>query len=78
MNEQIKTNESKARWYAIKLILVYIGIIATLFVIGYMDLFYLFVVVASMFAFMIAGALYSDAYDRKLLELMKNDQSRTN
>jgi hypothetical protein len=70
--------ERQARWYALKLILVYIGIIATLFVIGYMDLFYLFVVVASMFAIMIAGALYSDAYYDKLIELEKNDQSRTN
>ena len=70
--------ERQARWYATKLILVYIGIISIFAVIGYIDLFYLFVVVASMFALMIAGALYSDAYYTKLLELMKNDQSRTN
>ena len=72
--------ERHARWYAIKLILVYISIIATLFVIGYIDLFYLFVVVASMFAFMIAVAIYRDAYYTKLVELEveKYDQSRTN
>ena len=64
--------------HAIKLILVYFSIITVLIVIGYIDLFYLFVVVGLMFAIMIAGALYCDAYDRKLLELMKNDQSRTN
>jgi len=71
-------NESKARWYALKLILVYFSIIAALFVIGYIDLFYLFVVVISMFVLVIAGAIFSDAYYTKLLELKKNDQSRTN
>ena len=67
------TNESKARWYALKLILVYFSIIAALFVIGYIDLFYLFVVVVAMFALIIAGAIFSDAYYTKLLELKKND-----
>ena len=70
--------ESQARWYAIKLILIYFSIITVLIVIGYIDLFYLFVVVASMFAIIIAGAIFSDAYYTKLLELKKNDQSRTN
>jgi len=70
--------ERQARWYALKLILVYIGIIAALLVIGYIDLFYLFVVVISMFVLVIAGAIFSDAYYSKLLELKKNDQSRTN
>ena len=70
--------ESQARWYAIKLILIYFSIISIFAVIGYIDLFYLFVVVASMFAIMIAGAIFSDAYYTKLLELKKNDQSRTN
>ena len=70
--------ESQARWYAIKLILTYLSIIATLVVIGYIDLFYLFVVVMTLFALMIAGAIFSDAYYSKLLELEKNDQSRTN
>jgi hypothetical protein len=72
------TNESKARWYALKLILVYFSIIAALFVIGYIDLFYLFVVVVAMFALIIAGAIFSDAYYSKLWELKKNDQSRSN
>jgi hypothetical protein len=70
--------EQQARWYALKLILVYIGIIAALFVIGHIDLFYLFVVVISMFVLVIAGAIFSDAYYTKLLDLKKNDQSRTN
>ena len=72
------TNEGKARWYATKVILVLFSIIAAFFFICYIDLFYLFVVVGLMFAIMIAGALYSDAYYTKLLELKKNDQSRTN
>ena len=72
------TNEGKARWYATKVILVLFSIIAAFFVIGYIDLFYLFVVVGLMFAIMIAGAIFSDAYYTKLLELKKNDQSRTN
>ena len=65
--------EQQARWYALKLILVYIGIIAALFVIGYIDLFYLFVMVISMFVLVIAGAIFSDAYYTKLLDLKKND-----
>ena len=70
--------ESQARWYAIKLVLKYFSILAAVLVIGYIDLFYLFVVVMTLFALMIAGAIFSDAYYYKLLELKKNDQSRTN
>ena len=61
--------ESQARWYAIKLILIYFSILAALLVIGYIDLFYLFVVVMTLFALMIAGAIFSDAYYYKLREL---------
>ena len=71
-------NESQARWYAIKLILVYFSILAALLVIGYIDLFYLFVGAGAMFGIMIASAIYRDAYHDKLWELEKNDQSRTN
>lgn len=66
-------NESQARWYAIKLILVYFSILAALLVIGYIDLFYMAVVVVAMLALMIAGAIYRDAYHDKLLEL-KNER----
>lgn len=68
------TNESQARWYATKLILVYLSIMSIFAVIAYIDLFWLFVVLVSMFVFMVAGALYSDAYYTKLLELEKNEQ----
>ena len=70
--------ESQARWYALKLILVYFSIIATLIVIGYIDPFYMAVVVVAMLAIMIASAIYRNAYYDKLWELKKNDQSRTN
>ena len=64
-------NESQARWYAIKLILIYFSIITVLIVIGYIDLFYLFVGAGAMFGIMIACAIFSDAYYSKLLELNK-------
>ena len=70
--------ESQARWHATKLILVYFSIIATLIVIGYIDLFYMAVAVVVMFALIIAVAIYRDTYYDKLWELKKNDQSRTN
>ena len=40
--------ERQARWYALKLILVYFSIIAAFAVIAYIDVFWLFVVVISM------------------------------
>lgn len=80
MNETIKisNHESQARWYATKLILVYLSIVSICAVIAYIDLFWLFVVIVSMFVLMVAGAIYSDAYYSKLVELDKNDQSGTN
>ena len=69
--------ESQARWYATKLILTYSSIIATLVVIGSIDLFYLAIVIMALFALLIASAIYRDAYYDKLWELKRNDQSRT-
>lgn len=66
--------ENQARWYAIKLILAYLSIISIFAVIAYIDLFWLFVVLVSMFAIMIAGAIYSDAYYSKLYELNKRNE----
>jgi len=63
--------ESQARWYAIKLVLKYFSILAAVLVIGYIDLFYLFVGAGAMFVIMIAGAIFQDAYYSKLLELNK-------
>ena len=59
-------------------ILVYFSILAALLVIGYIDLFYLFVGAGAMFVIMIASAIYRDAYYDKLWELKRSDQSRTN
>ena len=72
-------NESQARWYATKLILVYLSIISIFAVIAYIDLFWLLVVLVSMFVLLVTGAIYSDAYYDKLreLEVKKNDQSNT-
>ena len=61
--------ERQARWHAVKVLLGLFITISIFVVIGYIDLFYLFVVIASMFALMIGGAIYSDAYYTKLIEL---------
>ncbi len=63
--------ERQARWHATKIILTYLSTISIFVVVGYIDLFYLFVVIASVFALMIGGAIFSDAYYSKLLELNK-------
>ena len=68
--------ESQARWYAIKLILTYLSIIAIFVVIAYIDLFYLAVVIMAFFALMIAGAIYHDAYYSKLVELQVKKYER--
>jgi len=52
-------------------ILTYLSTISIFVVIGYIDLFWLFVVIASVFALMIGGAIFQDAYYSKLLELNK-------
>lgn len=71
MNKNI---ESQARWYATKLILVYLSIISIFAVIAYIDLFWLFVVFVSMFVIMVVGAIYQDAYYSKLYELNKRNE----
>jgi hypothetical protein len=67
----VNSLERQARWHATKIILIYLSTISIFVVVGYIDLFYLFVVIASVFALMIAGAIYHDAYYSKLLELNK-------
>ena len=63
--------ERQARWHATKVILSLFSVISIFVVIGYIDLFWLFVVIASMFVLMIGGAIFQDAYYSKLLELNK-------
>ena len=67
----VNSLERQARWHATKIILIYLSTISIFVVVGYIDLFYLFVVIASVFALMIGGAIFSDAYYTKLLELNK-------
>ena len=68
--------ESQARWYATKLILTYLSIIAIFVVIGYIDLFYMAVAVVAMLVVMIASAIFSDAYYSKLVELQVKKYER--
>jgi hypothetical protein len=72
------TNEGKARWYATKVVFWLFSVIASFTALAYINLMAVFILVAVGFVIMLAGALYSDAYYTKLLELEKNDQSRTN
>lgn len=69
--------ERQARWYALKLILIYFSIIAAFAVIAYIDVFWPFVVVVAMFALIIAGGIYRDAYNDKLMELEKNERTNS-
>ena len=71
MTDHNNALERQARWHATKIILTYLSTISIFVVVGYIDLFYLFVVIASVFALMIGGAIFSDAYYSKLLELNK-------
>jgi hypothetical protein len=68
----------QACWYATKVILTYFSTISIFVVVGYIDLFWLFVVIASVFALMIGGAIFSDAYYSKLVELEVKKNERTN
>lgn len=69
-----------ARWYAIRVIAVYLVCIATFVVIAYLDLRWMFGILAVWIVVVLASAIYCELYDDKLgeLEKQKNDQSRTN
>ena len=66
--------ERQAKWYATKVVFWLFSVIASFTALAYINLMAVFILVAVGFVIMLAGALYSDAYDRKLLELMKNEQ----
>lgn len=68
------THESQARWYAIKVVLNLFIIMGGLIVIAYVDIFWAFVAVVLLFAIIFIGAIYSDAYYNKLLELKENER----
>ena len=67
------TNEGKARWYATKVVFWLFSVIASFTALAYINLMAVFILIGVGFVVMIAGALYSDAYYTKLLELEKND-----
>ena len=69
------TNEGKARWYATKVVFWLFSVIASFTALAYINLMAVFILIGVGFVVMIAGALYSDAYYTKLLEL---NNERTN
>ena len=69
------TNEGKARWYATKVVFWLFSVIASFTALAYINLMAVFILIGVGFVVMIAGALYSDAYYTKLLEL-KNETQR--
>lgn len=64
------TPESQARWYATRVVLTLVIIIGGFMAIAYVDIFWAFVSIALFFIAMVAAALYAEAYDRKLVELL--------
>lgn len=71
MNER---HERQARWYAIRVVMALVSIIGTFCALAYIDLFWLFITVGIFLFIMVAGAIYSDAYYTKLLELKRNER----
>lgn len=72
------SNEGQARSHATKVVLILFSIIASFSALMYISLMAAFILMAVGFVVMVAGAIYSEAYDRKLMELERNDQSRVN
>jgi uncharacterized membrane protein len=69
------SNESQARWYATKVVFWLFSVIASFTALAYINLMAVFILIGVGFVVMIAGALYSDAYYTKLLELEKNERT---
>ena len=71
------SNESQARWYATKVVFWLFSVIASFTALAYINLMVVFILIGVGFVVMIAGALYSDAYYTKLLELEKNERTNS-
>lgn len=71
------TNESKARWYATKVVFWLFSVMASFTALAYINLVAVFILIGVGFVIMIAGALYSDAYYTKLLELKENERNNS-
>ena len=67
--------ERQAKWYATKVVFWLFSVIASFTALAYINLMAVFILIGVGFVVMIAGALYSDAYYTKLLEL-KNETQR--
>ena len=67
------SNESQARWYATKVVFWLFSVIASFTALAYINLMAVSILIGVGFVVMIAGALYSDAYYTKLLELKENE-----
>lgn len=82
MNQADSTAAFRARWYAIRVISVYFFCIATFVALAYLDLRWVFGILAACIVVVLASAIYRDAYYDKLAELeteeLNRDQSRTN
>jgi hypothetical protein len=66
--------ERQAKWYATKVVFWLFSIIASFTALAYINLMAVFILIGVGFIVMMAGALYSDAYYTKLLELKENEQ----
>jgi uncharacterized membrane protein len=62
--------EKQARWYAIKHVLILVGIIGSLIGITYINIIYSFIVIG----IFLVVAIYTDAYHTKRMELERNDR----
>ena len=67
--------EREARWHATKVVFWLFSVIASFTALAYINLMAVFILVAVGFVIMLAGALYSDAYYTKLLELKENERT---
>jgi len=68
------TPENQARWYAAKVVLTIFIVIGALTGLAYIDMFLTFIALAVFFIMIVSAAIFIEAYDRKLMELLKNDQ----
>ena len=66
--------ERQARWHATKVVFWLFSVISSFTALAYINLMAVFILIGVGFVVMIAGALYSDAYYTKLLELKENEQ----
>ena len=69
--------ERQAKWYATKVVFWLFSVMASFTVLAYINLMAVFILVGVGFVVMIAGALYSDAYYTKLLELKENERTNS-